>query len=95
MPAAPAMATIGMPMVPKATGAVLATRHRPAASRGRKPSPTSVAPAIATGAPNPAAPSMKAPKQKAMRSACSLRSGVIPAIEARMISNWPPLTVIR
>ena len=49
---------------------------------------------MATGAPKPAQPSMKAPKQNAIRSACSRRSGVTPASEARMISNWPLLTVI-
>ena len=74
-PMTPPSATIGIPIVPNATGAVFATRQRPAAYRGRNPNPTRVAPAIATGAPKPAAPSMKAPKQKAIMSACSLPVG--------------------
>ena len=50
------------------------------------------APAIATGAPNPAAPSMNAPKQNATSSNCSRRSGVIVAIDCFMISNCPVST---
>ena len=48
---------------------------------------------MATGAPNPAAPSRKAPNEKAISSACKRWSGVTEAIESRMISNWPVLTV--
>ena len=92
-PITPPIATMGIPIVPNATGAVLATRQRPAAYSGSKPRPTSVAPAMATGAPKPAAPSMKAPKQKAISRAWILRSGVRPAIEARICSNCPPATV--
>src|ERR1700683_2411833 len=50
------------------------------------------APAIATGAPKPAAPSMNAPKQNATSSTCRRRSGVIPAIDSFMISNCPVST---
>ena len=42
---------------------------------------------MATGAPNPAAPSMKAPNENATRTACSLRSADSLATEAFMISN--------
>src|SRR6266540_3375850 len=51
----------GVPMAPQATGDVLAIRLSAAAWNGRKPRPIMKAPAIATGAPNPAAPSMQAP----------------------------------
>ena len=47
------------------------------------------APAIATGAPKPAAPSMKAPKQKATSRSWRRRSAVIIATDSFMISNWP------
>src|SRR3989304_4411723 len=42
---------------------------------------------IATGAPKPAAPSMKAPKEKAMMSACRRRSAEIAAIDSFLISQ--------
>ncbi len=79
-------------MAPKATGAVLATRQTPAAYSGLKPSPASIAAVIATGVPKPAAPSRKAPKEKAISRACIRRSSVIEAREFLMISNWPVLT---
>ena len=47
---------IGIPMAPKATGAVLTIRHSPAAYSGLKPSPTSSAAVIATGAPETGGP---------------------------------------
>ncbi len=84
---------IGMPRAPKATGAVLAIRHRPAAYSGLKPRPTSKAAVIATGAPKPAAPSRKAPKQKPISSTCRRWSSVIDSTELRITSNWPLLTV--
>ena len=83
---------IGVPMAPQATGAVLAIRLSAAAWNGLKPRPIMKAPAIATGAPNPAAPSMNAPKQKATSSSCNRRSAVIPATDSFMISNWPVCT---
>ena len=61
--------TIGVPSAPNATGAVLAISVRPAASSGGKPAPISRAPEIATGVPNPAAPSTNAPKQNAINNA--------------------------
>ncbi len=77
----------GVPMAPHATGEVLAIRLSAAAWNGLNPRPIMNAPAIATGAPNPAAPSMKAPKQNATNKTCSRRSGVIRATESFMISN--------
>ncbi len=60
---------IGVPIAPQATGAVLAMRQSKAAWNGWNPSPTRNAAEIATGAPNPAAPSIKAPKEKATSTA--------------------------
>ena len=82
-----------MRIEPKATGAVLPMRASPAASSGRKPSPISIAPEIATGVPKPAAPSMNAPKLNAIRSAWMRRSSLSPAIVRFTISNWPVRTV--
>ena len=45
--------------------------------------PISIAAEIATGVPKPAAPSMNAPKLKAMRSACTRRSSARPATVSR------------
>ena len=47
---------------------------------------------IATGVPNPAAPSMKAPKEKAMSKACMRRSSEIVASEFLTTSNCPVFT---
>ena len=49
---------------------------------------------MATGVPNPAAPSINAPKQKAISKSCKRRSGVMPATECFMISNCPVATVM-
>ncbi len=54
-----------------------------------------MAPETATGAPNPAAPSMNAPKEKAINSACNRRSLVRPPTESLMISNFPVSTARR
>ena len=80
---------MGIPIAPKATGAVLAIRHIPAAYNGLKPRPTSIAAVIATGAPKPAVPSRNDPKEKAIRRACNLRSEVMDARDCLMISNCP------
>jgi hypothetical protein len=56
---------IGMAIAPKATGAVLATRAIAAALIGLNPSAISITALIATGVPNPASASIRAPKQKA------------------------------
>ena len=58
---------IGIPKAPNATGAVLAIRHNPAAYNGLNPRPTKIAAVIATGAPNPAAPSKNAPNEKPIK----------------------------
>src|SRR3989442_316748 len=79
----------GVPIAPHATGDVLAIKLSAAAWNGLNPRPIMKAPAIATGAPNPAAPSMKAPKQNATSSSCNRRSAVMPATDSFMISNWP------
>src|SRR5262249_52867516 len=82
----------GVPIAPHATGAVLAIKFSTAAWNGSNPSPIMKAPAIATGAPNPAEPSINEPKQKATNRSCSRRSGVIAAIDSFIISNWPVST---
>ena len=82
-----------MPRAPNATGAVLPISDSPAAGNGRKPSPISMAAQIATGVPNPAEPSRKAPKQNAINRTWMRRSDAIPAIESLTSSNWPVLTV--
>ena len=92
-PVTAASVRIGVPIAPNATGAVLAINARPAASRGGNPSPSSSAAEIATGVPKPAAPSMNAPKEKAIRSACIRRSADRWAIEARITANFPVMTV--
>src|SRR5207244_10096324 len=86
---------MGMPIDPNATGAVFASRQMPAAKNGSKPSPASIAPDTATGAPNPAAPSMNAPNENAMNIACRRRSSVRLPTESLMISNLPVATARR
>ena len=54
-----------------------------------------MAPETATGAPNPAAPSMNAPNEKAMNIACRRRSSVRLPTESLMISNLPVSTARR
>ena len=70
-----ARVVMGIPMLPKATGAVLAMSDNPLAWIGENPSCNNRAAVIATGAPNPAAPSMKAPKQKAINTTWIRGSG--------------------
>jgi hypothetical protein len=94
-PVTSARVVTGMPIEPKATGAVFASRHMPAAKNGEKPRPVIMAAATATGVPNPAAPSMNAPSAKAISMACSRRSVVMPPIESLIISNCPVSTVSR
>ena len=91
----PASVTSGVPIAPKATGEVLAIRQMAAAWKGENPSPLNIAAATATGVPKPEAPSMNAPKAKAISSACSRRSWVRWPTEFLMISNWPVSTVSR
>lgn len=54
-----------------------------------------MAPATATGVPNPAAPSIKAPKAKAISSACKRRSRASPPTESFRNSNCPAASVRR
>src|SRR5262245_5544295 len=56
-----ASVVMGVPSAPKATGEVLANSASPAAYSGEKPSPISSAAEMATGVPNPAAPSTNEP----------------------------------
>src|ERR1035441_2961295 len=83
----------GMPMDPKATGAVFASRQIDDAYSAEKPKPTIIAAATATGVPNPAQPSMNAPNAKAINSACIRLSEVTEPIESLMTSNLPVVTV--
>ena len=48
---------------------------------------------MATGAPNPAAPSKNAENEKAINNICKRRSSVIETIESRIRSNFPVFTV--
>ena len=87
--------TSGVPIDPNATGAVFASKQTLAAKNGGKPRPASMAAAIATGVPKPAAPSMNAPKAKAINRACMLRLLVTLPSESLMMSNLPVSTVTR
>ena len=93
-PVTPASVLIGTPIDPQATGAVLAIRQSSAAWNGRKPSPTRNAAEIATGAPNPAAPSMNAPKANAIKTAWSRRSPDSRAMDTFITVNWPVSTAM-
>ena len=84
---------IGVPIAPNATGAVFAMSERPAAYSGVKPRPMSSAEQIATGVPNPAAPSMNAPNEKATSNAWMRRSLERRLTDAFTISNCPVATV--
>jgi hypothetical protein len=68
-------------------------RATPAARSGRNPRPISIAAEIATGVPNPAAPSMNAPNEKAIRSAWIRRSSARPATVCLTTSKSPDFTV--
>ena len=59
-----------------------------------EPQPTRNAAEIATGAPNPAAPSMNAPNEKATSTAWSRRSPESRAIDAFITSNCPVATAM-
>jgi len=86
---------IGIPIDPNATGAVFASRQIADALNGENPSPINMLAAIATGVPNPAAPSRNAPNANAISNACSRGSGVSRPIEFLIISNCPVSTVTR
>ena len=76
-----------MPSEPNATGAVFASRAIEAAYSGANPRLAMIAAVIATGAPNPAIPSIRAPKENAMMSAWSLLSVVSEASDSRTTSK--------
>ena len=84
---------IGLPMPPKATGAVLAKRQTAAALSGWKPSAISITAQTATGAPPPASASSSAPNANAITTACTRWSSLMVLNERRMTSKWPDSTV--
>src|SRR5690349_7554724 len=93
-PLTAASVTIGVPIAPHATGAVLARRFRTADWKGLNPKPTITAPAIATGVPKPEVPSMIAPNENAISTLCRRRSNEIWMMDSFTISNLPVTTVI-
>src|SRR6266550_2753076 len=93
-PLTAASVTIGVPIAPQATGAVLASRFSTADWNGLKPSPTITAPAIATGVPKPDVPSMMAPNENAISTHCSRRSNEMWTMDSFTTSNFPDTTLI-
>ncbi len=93
MPVTAPSVRIGVPIAPNATGAVFAMSERPPACSGGNPRPIKSAAEMATGVPNPHAPSMNAPNENAMRSAWMRRSGDRRATDERIVSNVPVCTV--
>ena len=67
-PVTDASATTGVPSAANATGTVLPSNVNRDALRAGIPNPISIAVEMATGVPKPAAPSINAPKQKAISS---------------------------
>ena len=86
--------TTGMPIDPKATGAVLASNASTAALIGSNPRLARIAAEMATGAPKPAIPSIRAPKQNATSSAWTRRSSVS-RVSERRITSKSPLAMVR
>ena len=84
-----ASVVIGTAMAPKATGAVLATSATAAALAGWKPRPMSMTEQIATGVPKPASASSRAPKQKAISTACTRWSSLRRPNERLMTAKYP------
>src|ERR1700688_4740278 len=93
-PLTAASVTIGVPIAPHATGAVLARRFSTADWNGLNPRPTITAPAIATGVPKPEVPSMIAPNENAISTHCSRRSNEMWTIDSFTISNRPLTTLL-
>ena len=93
MPVTAERAIMGVPKAPNATGAVFAIKARPHAANGLKPSCIRMAAVMATGVPNPAAPSKKAPKANAINITCTLGSGAIVERCILMMVNKPLFTV--
>ena len=81
--------TIGVAIEPNATGAVLPISDSAAALSGLKPSANSITEVIATGVPNPARPSIRAPNEKAMITAWIRLSSEIVANDRRSTGEVP------
>ena len=86
--------TIGVAIEPNATGAVLPISASAAALSGLKPSASSITEVIATGVPNPARPSIRAPNEKAMITAWIRLSSEIVANERRRTAKCPVNSVM-
>ncbi len=89
-----ASVTIGVAIEPNATGAVLPMRERAAAFSGLNPSASSITVVIATGVPNPARPSIRAPNVKAMITAWMRWSSEIEANDRRSTAKCPVCSVM-
>lgn len=85
---------IGTARAPNATGAVLATSATVAALSGRRPRAISMTLVMATGEPNPARASRRAPKLKAMITPWIRWSSLTLANDRLRTSKWPVSTVI-
>ena len=85
---------IGVAIAPNATGAVLATSATAAAWIGLKPTASSIAAVIATGAPKPASASISAPNENAMMTAWIRWSSEILANDRRRTAKWPVSSVM-
>ena len=83
----------GRPTAPKATGTVFASSAMRAARIGENPMATSIAAAMATGAPKPASASSRPPKQKAINRPSTRGSSLIRKNVLRRSSNLPEITV--
>jgi len=94
IPVTASSVVIGTAMAPNATGAVFATSDTVAASSGRIPIATSMAALSSTGVPKPASASIRAPKQNAIRMACTRWSSLTRVNERRSTSEWPLSTVM-
>ncbi len=89
-----ASVVIGIAMAPNATGAVSATSATAAARSGVSPMPTSITPQIATGVPNPASASSRAPKQNAITTTWTRTSSDTLRNARRRIAKYPVASVM-
>ena len=78
-----------MPAEPKDTGVLWISIPETTAASGGKPSPTRSGTVTAAGVPNPAEPSMNAPKSQAISRTWMRRSGVMPVNPRRITANAP------
>ena len=93
-PLTAASVTIGVPIAPQATGAVLASRFSTADWNGLKPRPTITAPAIATGVPKPGGALDDRAERERDQHHWSRRSKEMWMIDSLTISNFPVTSVI-